>query len=77
MSKPISAGIVPRMRQCSGAVALAAISWRGGELLRIEHAGRLQPGDPADLVLVHGDPLVDPRALWRVWAVFKAGERVA
>jgi len=57
--------------------ALAAISWRGGELLRIEHAGRLQPGDPADLVLVHGDPLVDPRALWRVWAVFKAGERVA
>ena len=57
--------------------ALAAVSWRGGELLGIEHAGRLQPGDPADLVLVHGDPLVDPRALWRVWAVFKAGERVA
>jgi imidazolonepropionase-like amidohydrolase len=57
--------------------ALAAVTWRGGELLGIEHAGRLQPGDPADLVLVHGDPLSDPRALWRVWAVFKAGERVA
>jgi len=57
--------------------ALAAVTWRGGELLGIEHAGRLQPGDPADLVLVHGDPLTDPRALWRVWAVFKAGERVA
>lgn len=57
--------------------ALAAVTWRGGELLDIEHAGRLAPGDPADLVLVHGDPLSDPRALWRVWAVFQRGERVA
>jgi imidazolonepropionase-like amidohydrolase len=57
--------------------ALAAVTWRGGEVLGIEHAGRLHPGDPADLVLVHGDPLSDPRALWRVWAVFKGGERVA
>jgi len=57
--------------------ALAAVSWRGGELLGIDHAGRIRPGDPADLVLVHGDPLSDPRALWRVWAVFQGGERVA
>ena len=57
--------------------ALAAVSWRGGELLGVEHAGRLRPGDPADLVLVHGDPLTDPRTLWRVWAVFQGGERVA
>ena len=57
--------------------ALAAATWRGGELLGIEHAGRLGAGDPADLVLVHGDPLSDPAALWRVWAVFKAGERIA
>ncbi|HVS05404.1 MAG TPA: amidohydrolase family protein [Candidatus Dormibacteraeota bacterium] len=57
--------------------ALAAVTWRGGELLGVDHAGRLRPGDPADLVLVHGDPLSDPRALWRVWAVFKGGERVA
>ena len=57
--------------------ALAAVTWRGGELLGLDHAGRLQPGDPADLVLVHGDPLSDPRSLWRVWAVFKAGTRVA
>jgi imidazolonepropionase-like amidohydrolase len=56
--------------------ALAAATWRGGELLGIGHAGRLRPGDPADLVLVHGDPLTDPRALWRVWAVFKAGTRI-
>ena len=57
--------------------ALAAVTWRGGELLGVDHAGRVRPGDPADLVLVHGDPLSDPRALWRVWAVFKGGERVA
>lgn len=57
--------------------ALGAATWRGGELLGIEHAGRLGEGDPADLVLVHGDPLSDPRALWRVWTVFQRGERVA
>jgi imidazolonepropionase-like amidohydrolase len=57
--------------------ALAAVTWRGGQLLGIDHAGRLQAGDPADLVLVHGDPLSDPPALWRVWAVFQGGERVA
>ena len=56
--------------------ALGAVTWRGGELLGIEHAGRIRPGAPADLVLVHGDPLSDPRALWRVWAVFQGGERV-
>ena len=32
-------------------------------------------GGPADLVLVHGDPLSDPAALWRVWRV--AGIRPA
>lgn len=57
--------------------ALGAATWRGGELLGIEHAGQLQEGDPADFVLVHGDPLSDPRALWRVWTVFQRGERVA
>lgn len=66
----VEAGLEPHQ-------ALAAVTWRGGELLGVDHAGRLRPGDPADLVLVHGDPLSDPRALWRVWAVFKGGERVA
>jgi imidazolonepropionase-like amidohydrolase len=66
----VEAGVSPQE-------ALAAVTWRGGELLGIAHAGRLQQGDPADLVLVHGDPLSDPATLWRVWAVFKAGERVA
>lgn len=47
--------------------ALGAATWRGGELLGEPDAGVLREGGPADLVLVHGDPLSDPRALWRVW----------
>ena len=34
-------------------------------------------GQPAHFSLVHGDPLSDARALWRVWSVFQAGDRVA
>jgi hypothetical protein len=26
-------------------------------------------GGPADFSLVHGDPLSDPTAMWRVWRV--------
>ncbi|HET7472722.1 MAG TPA: amidohydrolase family protein [Candidatus Limnocylindrales bacterium] len=49
--------------------ALAAATWRGGELLGETDAGVLRAGGPADFVLVHGDPLSDPTALWRVWRV--------
>ena len=49
--------------------ALAAATWRGGELLGEPDAGKLREGGPPDLVLVHGDPLSDPTALWRVWHV--------
>ncbi|MCB2224671.1 MAG: amidohydrolase family protein [Actinobacteria bacterium] len=49
--------------------ALAAATWRGGELLGEPRAGVLRPGGPSDCFLVHGDPLSDPSALWRVWAV--------
>jgi predicted amidohydrolase YtcJ len=66
----VEAGLTPRE-------ALHAATRAGGELLGEEHAGRLEVGSPADLVLVHGDPLSDARALWRVWAVFMAGMRVA
>ena len=66
----IAAGLTPRE-------ALIAATRAGGELLGDEHAGRIAKGMPADLVLVHGDPLSDARALWRVWAVFQAGTRVA
>lgn len=57
--------------------ALAAATRNGGALLGHDHAGRIDVGLPADLVLVHGDPLSDARALWRVWAVYQRGARVA
>jgi imidazolonepropionase-like amidohydrolase len=49
--------------------ALGAATWRGGELLGEPEAGVIHDGGPADFVLVHGDPLSDPAALWRVWRV--------
>lgn len=56
----VLAGIEP-------AAALAAATWQGGRLVGDEFAGRLVVGGPAHFSLVHGDPLVDPAALWRVW----------
>jgi imidazolonepropionase-like amidohydrolase len=49
--------------------ALGAATYRGGELLREPDAGTIREGGPADFFLVHGDPLTDPAALWRVWKV--------
>lgn len=49
--------------------ALRAATVRGGELLGEPGAGRIVEGGPADFFLVHGDPLSDPTALWRVWTV--------
>jgi imidazolonepropionase-like amidohydrolase len=56
----VAAGIEP-------AEALAAATWRGGELMAEPDAGVIREGGPADFFLVHGDPLSDPDALWRVW----------
>lgn len=49
--------------------ALAAATVVGGDLLREPTAGRLVADGPADFFLVHGNPLEDPSALWRVWRV--------
>ncbi len=49
--------------------ALASVTWRGGELLGEPDAGLVREGGPADFSLVHGDPLTDPTAMWRVWRV--------
>ena len=49
--------------------ALASVTWHGGELLGEPDAGVIREGGPADFSLVHGDPLSDPTALWRVWRV--------
>ncbi len=47
--------------------ALASATWIGGDLLGEPSAGRLVQGGAADFFLVHGNPLEDPSALWRVW----------
>lgn len=49
--------------------ALAAATWQGGELLDEPAAGTITEGAAPDFFLVHGDPLSDPAALWRVWRV--------
>jgi imidazolonepropionase-like amidohydrolase len=57
--------------------ALASATWVGGELLGLKDAGTIREGGPANLVLVHGDPLSDPAALWRVWRVYRRGSRLS
>ncbi|HYT25248.1 MAG TPA: amidohydrolase family protein [Actinomycetota bacterium] len=49
--------------------ALGAATWQGGTVLGDPDAGRIKIGGPAHFTLVHGDPLTDPAALWRVWRV--------
>ncbi|MDR2985919.1 MAG: amidohydrolase family protein [Nocardiopsaceae bacterium] len=49
--------------------ALGAATWQGGNVLGDPDAGRIKVGGPAHFTLVHGDPLTDPAALWRVWRV--------
>jgi len=49
--------------------ALASVTWKAGEILGEEDAGQIREAGPADFFLVHGDPLSDPSALWRVWRV--------
>lgn len=56
----VEAGLPP-------ADALAAATVNGGRLLGEPDAGTLREGGPADFALVHGDPLADPAALWRIW----------
>jgi imidazolonepropionase-like amidohydrolase len=56
----VAAGLEPSQ-------ALAAATWRGGELLGEPEAGVIREGGPADFFCVHGDPLSDPDSLWRVW----------
>jgi hypothetical protein len=43
--------------------------WRTAGPLGEPDAGAVREGGPADFSLVHGDPLSDPTARWRVWRV--------
>jgi imidazolonepropionase-like amidohydrolase len=71
----VRAGHLPWEVECLAAAglapweALAAATWVGGDLLGEPGAGRLAPGGRADFFLVHGNPLRDPSALWRVWRI--------
>src|SRR5205807_414771 len=58
----VEAGLKP-------AEALVSATVQGGQLLGEAEAGRIVEGGPADFFLVHGDPLSDASALWRVWKV--------
>ena len=49
--------------------ALGAATHVGGDLLGEPAAGSIAAGGAADFFLVHGNPLEDPAALWRVWRV--------
>ncbi len=60
VSSLVAAGLEPVQ-------ALSAATWRGGELMGEPDAGVIREGGPADFFCVHGDPLSDPDALWRVW----------
>jgi imidazolonepropionase-like amidohydrolase/ABC-type multidrug transport system permease subunit len=59
-------------------VALQAATRNGAKLLRIDdHAGTVEKGKDATLLVVDGNPLQDVRALSAISAVFMKGERVA
>ena len=47
--------------------ALAAATWRCGELLGEPEAGVVSEGAAVNFILVQGDPLGDPSVLWRIW----------
>jgi imidazolonepropionase-like amidohydrolase len=64
------AGLSYREALISG-TSVAAESIGAGKV-----AGQLEAGRQADVLVVAGDPTRDPRALWNVLDVYKAGQRV-
>jgi imidazolonepropionase-like amidohydrolase len=56
--------------------AMRAATSEAAELLRLDDAGRVAEGHPADLVLYDADPLQDVEAVLRPGMVWRAGEVV-
>ncbi|MGH2680077.1 MAG: amidohydrolase family protein [Actinomycetota bacterium] len=56
--------------------ALRAATANGAELLRLPDVGTIEPGLRADLLLVDGDPVDDPRTLLAEKRVWQAGRPV-
>ncbi len=62
------------------AEALVAATRNGGLALGLEDVGVLRPGAVADVLVVDGDPLADPRVLLahaNIWLVLRSGTAVA
>jgi imidazolonepropionase-like amidohydrolase len=60
--------------------ALAAATGNGGRALGLEDVGVLRPGSVADVLVVDGDPIADPRVLLtlsNIWLVLRDGAAVA
>jgi imidazolonepropionase-like amidohydrolase len=53
--------------------ALRAATASGAELLRFPDVGTIDPGKRADLLLVDGDPVDDPRTLLGRRRIWQAG----
>ena len=64
------AGLSPAEAIAAGTTASAA------SIGVADVAGRLEPGRPADLLVVAGDPLADLAALGDPLDVFQAGRRI-
>jgi enamidase len=55
-------------------IAIRILTFNGARILGLEQQiGAVTPGRQADLVVLDGDPLRDPGALYRVTTVFRAG----
>jgi imidazolonepropionase-like amidohydrolase len=54
--------------------ALRAATANGAELLRLDDVGTIEPGKRADLLLIDGDPVEDPRMLQGRKRVWRAGQ---
>lgn len=60
-------------RFAGNAAGIAALTGGAARALRLADRGFLRVGNRADLVLVDGDPLVEPDALLRVRGVWRSG----
>jgi imidazolonepropionase-like amidohydrolase len=82
---PLHAGMNELLRMIEAGLptreALVAATSGGAYALGLaEHVGTVEPGKIADLVVVDGDPLVDPALLCdraRIWLVLRAGAAAA
>lgn len=70
MELAVLAGMSP-LQAIEAATSVAALACGVGEL-----TGSLEPGKEADLLVVHGSPLVDIRRMAEVAAVYKGGLKV-